>query len=95
MKAPTEGTAMKPAIRTPNCHHQPKSESSFRWFPFPISDMKNLQRLLLTATLLAAVLTTATPASGALKTWNGTAADTFWSSGGNWSAAGAPERLTM
>ncbi len=52
--------------------------------------MKNSKRLLLNLALITAALTTTNPAMAAPKTWNGTAADTLWSSGGNWSPAGAP-----
>jgi len=52
--------------------------------------MKNLQRLLITVTLLAGVFTIAHPAAAALKTWNGLAGDMLWSSAGNWSPAGPP-----
>ncbi len=52
--------------------------------------MKNPKCILPTLMVLGAVLTTAYTVSAALKTWNGTAGDTFCSSGGNWSPAGAP-----
>src|SRR6266542_5177068 len=52
--------------------------------------MKYPKCILPTLIMLGVVLTTANPASAAPKTWNGTAGDTLWSSGGNWSPAGAP-----
>src|SRR6266487_1253358 len=53
-------------------------------------NMKNPNRVLQTLIVLGSVLTIAEPASGALKSWSGAVADTLWSSGGNWSPAGAP-----
>lgn len=52
--------------------------------------MKILQRHLLTGPLLVAVLSTATSTLGASKLWLGAVGDGLWSSGGNWSPAGAP-----
>src|SRR6266545_3047160 len=52
--------------------------------------MKTPKCILPTLIALGAVLTTAYPAAAALRTWNGGAGDTLWSTGGNWSPAGAP-----
>ena len=50
--------------------------------------MKNPKCILPTLIVLGAVL--ANPASIAQKAWSGTAGNTLWSAGENWSPAGAP-----
>jgi hypothetical protein len=82
-----EGNCQKSKLHTENQTATINSTPKSSFWSF---QRKNLQRLFITATLLAGVLTTATSASGATRLWNGAAGDTLWSSVGNWSPADAP-----
>src|SRR5262245_5734164 len=86
LKTPILRTAMNAATPNPE---QP-SAPQLRKAVSRIRQMKDLRPFLITATLLAFVLTIAISVSAAQKLWSGAAGDTFWSSGGNWSPAGIP-----
>ncbi|MBI3851972.1 MAG: hypothetical protein HY298_17075 [Verrucomicrobia bacterium] len=86
MNASSEGSTLKAATPKPERPSSPLIRKSV----FGVCQVKNLHRLLISGTLLAGVLAAASSASAAQKLWNGLAGDTFWSSGGNWSLAGAP-----